>query len=895
MTEPLRNSVPGEVYVDRIDAFDRFAARPVPPHFDEYWSEDADVSVGARFDQMAMLYPEHVAIQTVDSSISYEELNALTNRIANAALSRAEPGDRVLIMARGALDVIAAMLGTLKAGLVHVVLEVNTPATRLQYILEDSGAALVVVDASWDWATHPIAQTEIELLNLADLPSTSPDDPPGLEISADNPDRIIYTSGSTGMPKGVVRRHRATVTSVRNAANSDYYTRHDRIGMFGSPAFAASASGVYRALLTGATLLPFDPTRGGLTGLAEWINGHELTSVAMVPTLFRGLLTSLPSSTRFPSVRFLGLGAEPVYRTDVELYKRHFEDACIAVNSLAASECGVISQFFIDKETVIDSVGVPVGYPVPGRTVHFIDNNGAILEPGEVGEIAVGGQLFEYWNQPQLSERVFRPDPGGGPGLVYLTGDLGSQRPDGCIDYLGRKDFRVNVRGYSVEVAETELAMRHLPQIDNVVVVGRSAVAEDVRLIGYYVSVDGKAIPTSDLQAALAESLPSFAIPSAFVHLDTLPVGPSGKVDRDALPAPKAGTFSVAERTVPSDQLEAEIVEIWEDVLSLKGIGVNESFWDLGGTSIQGLMVFARISVQLGQDVPPTTLLEAKTVASLAARMREGEHTSTLSSLVRIQDGGSMAPFFCVHGGGGGVFYLRDISAHLDPDRLVYGLQAAGFDQGMPGVYRPVEELAARYITEIRTVQAEGPYILGGLSFGGLVAWEMAQQLTQEGQDVALVALLDTKISHFSRETAEDGFRRYGSRLQQMSIGAKVRYVAFGVFRRLWRSFRRLRVRTSLRLRHRLPSDLRKFHYFPLHARAARNYELRPYEGSVVVLSEQGAVDDHREYWGALCKSDLEIHEIPAGHFDMVREPHVQILAKNLDAAMDVAGAHRRN
>ena len=798
-----------DVTVDRIDAFHRFAARPVPPHFDEFSSEDADVSVGARFDQMATLYPEHVAIQTVDSSISYGELKTLTNQIANAALSRAEPGDRVLIMARSAVDVIAAMLGTLKAGLVHVVLEVNTPAARLQYILEDSGAALVVVDASWDSTTHPIAHTEIEVLKLADVPSTSLDDPLGLEISADNPDRIIYTSGSTGMPKGVVRRHRETVASVRSAANSVYYTSHDRIGMFGSPSFAASASDVYRALLTGATLLPFDPTRGGLTGLAEWINGQALTSLAMVPTLFRALLTSVPSSARFPSVQSLRWGAETVYRTDVELYKSHFEDACIAVNSLAASECGVVSQFFIDKETVIDSVGVPVGYPVPGRTVYFVDDDGTVLEPDEVGEIAVGGKLFEYWNQPQLSERVFRPDPEGGPGLVYLTGDLGSQRPDGCIDYLGRKDFRVKVRGYSVEVTETELAMRQLPEIEDVVVVGRSEVAEDVRLVGYYVSADGKTIATSDLRAALAESLPPFAIPSAFVLLDTLPVGPSGKVDRGALPAPAAGTFRVAERTEPSDQLEAELIEIWEDVLSLSGIGVNESFWDLGGTSIQGLKVFARISIQLGQDVPPTTLLEATTVASLAARMREGEHTNALSSLVRIQRGGSQTPFFCVHGGGGGVFYLRDISTHLDPDRPVYGLQTPGFDQGMPGVYRPVEELAARYITELRTVQAEGPYLLGGLSFGGLVAWEMAQQLTQESQDVALVALLDTKISHFSLETAEEGFRRVGSRLQQMTIGAKVRYVAFGVFRRLWRSFRRMRVRMSLRLRHRLPSDLR--------------------------------------------------------------------------------------
>ena len=893
MIQPRQDSTQTDGYVERIDAFHRLPARPVPGHFNEFPSEAADGTVGARFEKMAALYPEHTAIRTVDRSITYEELDALSNRIANASLSRAQPGDRVVIMARSVIDVIAAMLGTLKAGLVHVTVELNTPPARLGYILEDSGAALIVTDGSRDWAAQLFASTGIEVLQLADLHSSAPADDPGLEITADHPLCIFYTSGSTGRPKGVLRRHGGTIAGVRSAANLYYYTSHDRMGMFGSPSFAASASDVYAALLTGATLMPFEIGRDGFTGLAEWINGQPLTRLSMVPSLFRALLTSLPDSVRFPSVQSLNLGAEPVYRTDVELYKSHFSDNCIAVNTLAASECGVVSQFFIDKETVIDSVAVPVGYPVPGKTVYFLDDDGAVLQSGEPGEIAVGGRLFDYWNQDELSEKVFRPDPEGGPGLIYLTGDLGSQRPDGCIDYLGRKDFRVNVRGYSVEVAETELAMRELPQVEDVVVVGLSEGAEDVRLVAYYVRAEGQAIATSDLRTALAERLPTFAVPSTFVHLDVLPVTPNGKVDRGALPVPEVDKFRVAERSEPRDDLQTALVEIWEDILGLGEIGVNEDFWDLGGTSIQGLRVFAEISVRLGQDVPPTTLLEASTVASLAARMGEGERVNALSSLVPIQGGGSMVPFFCVHGGGGGVFYVRDISVHMDPDRPVYGLQTAGFDHGSPGVYRPVEELAARYITELQTVQPEGAYLLGGLSFGGLVAWEMAHQLTQAGHDVALVALLDTKISHFNHEPAEEGFRRYRSMLRQMTTGEKVRYLAFGVFRRLWRSFRRMRVRSSLRLRHRLPSDLRKFHYFPLHARAARAYELRPYQGEVVIFSEQGAVEEHREYWEPLCNSDLEIHEMPAGHFDMVREPHVRILARHLEAALKMAGANR--
>ena len=341
------------------------------------------------------------------------------------------------------------------------------------------------------------------------------------------------------------------------------------------------------------------------------------------------------------------------------------------------------------------------------------------------------------------------------------------------------------------------------------------------------------------------------------------------------------------------EQLEAELVEIWEDILGLSGIRVNDDFWDLGGTSIQGLKVIAEISVRLRQEVPPTTMLQATTVASLAARMIDGEEANRLSSLTPIQRGGSMVPFFCVHGGDGGVFFVRNMSTHMDPDRPVYGLQTAGFDQLRPSVYLPIEELAANYISELRTVQPEGPYLLGGLSFGGLVAWQMGHQLTEEGHDVALVVLLDTKSSLTTPWTPREAFRRYRSRLEKMTARAKVRYLAFGVFRRLWRWFRLLGVRISVRQRHRLPSDLRNFHYSPLHARAAREFELRPYKGRVMILSEQGAIDEQREFWGPLCKSELEIYEIPADHLDMFHEPHVRTLATHLEASFEIAVSSR--
>ncbi|MGH8870842.1 MAG: alpha/beta fold hydrolase, partial [Acidimicrobiia bacterium] len=341
------------------------------------------------------------------------------------------------------------------------------------------------------------------------------------------------------------------------------------------------------------------------------------------------------------------------------------------------------------------------------------------------------------------------------------------------------------------------------------------------------------------------------------------------------------------EPVAPRDDVERTLVEIWEQILGIKGIGIEDHFFDeLAGTSIQGLQTFAELATRLDLDLAPTTLLSAPTIAELAKVIRDGAGTPRYTSLVPVRPTGTKTPFFCVHGGGGGVFFVRDIANHIPEDRPVYGLQAAGFSTGTPGVYRPVQEIAARYLAEIRDVQPHGPYLLGGLSFGGLVAYEMAQQLLDQGEKTAVLTMLDTKLWQLAEEDPDDP-KRHLKRMSEMNVGQKLWYVIGGIGRRAYRKFRQIRVMMSLRAFHRLPKNLRKFHYFPLFSQATREYYPGPYPGDALFISEKDSQEEQTQNWTPLIQGGIEMYEIPVGHFDLVVEPHVGILTGYLVDAFD--------
>ena len=337
-------------------------------------------------------------------------------------------------------------------------------------------------------------------------------------------------------------------------------------------------------------------------------------------------MSTLTGKEEFPKLRVINLAGEPVYRADIELYKKHFSPECLLVNTFGAHEVGPIRLYVIDKETRITGEIAPVGYEFPGKEILLLDDNGQEVGFNQVGEIAVRSRYLSlgFWRRPDLTEAKFLPDPNGGDRRIYLTGDLGRMLPDGCLEHLGRKDFQVKIRGLRVEVAEVEGALRSMGAIREAVVIAREDKPGDKCLVAYVVPARDVASSISEVRSFVEQKLPPFMVPSRFVILDALPLTPNGKVNRKALPdpgnsRPDLDTPFVAPRTA----IEKELSKIWAEVLSLEQVGVHDSFFDLGGHSLTATRVVSQVIKQFQTEVPLQFLFQSPTIAEMAAVITE--------------------------------------------------------------------------------------------------------------------------------------------------------------------------------------------------------------------------------------------------------------------------------
>jgi thioesterase domain-containing protein/aryl carrier-like protein len=515
------------------------------------------------------------------------------------------------------------------------------------------------------------------------------------------------------------------------------------------------------------------------------------------------------------------------------------------------------------------------------------------------------------------------PDPfSGRPGArLYRTGDRVRYRADGQLEFLGRWDEQVKIRGFRIELGEIAAALREHPGVRECVVLVREANGASTepersggsvhdpgekRLVAYLVA-DREQPPTvSALHQFLKEKLPEHMVPAAFVLLEALPLTPNGKVDRRALPAPEEVAHS--ERRLraqgareilvrPRNATEASLAEIWEQVLGVRPLGVRDNFFERGGHSLLAVRLFARIKKRFGRDLPLAVLFQAPTVEQLAPLLHEEGESPLWSSLVPIQPGGSRPPLFCAHPNGGGVLCYRDLARYLGPDQPVYGLQALGLDGKEPRHTR-VEEMAAHYVREIRTLQPEGPYYLAGLSFGGLVAFEMAHQLHAQGHPVALLALLDTFapghprpyplpiriVCHLPR-MARLGLRQALGYLKERAMAVKMI-----IKTKLWRALYQFYLSSGRTVPHALRNPPGAS-YVP----TLMSYVPRVYPGPVTLFRAMerppGCYHDSLLGWGKLVTGGIKIHDVPGIHGNIVQEPHVPVLAEKLRACLDEAQA----
>ena len=588
--------------------------------FVEFAKEEVEQSIPDRFEKIVRMYPDRIAVKTKDQTVTYSQLNQAANRLAHALVARrGKRQEPVALFFERSVPLIIANLAVLKAGMIAMHVDPAAPPARIAHILNDSRAALVLTNRENCAIASEWAKGGKELLNLDDLNSNYVDENVKVSIRPGDYANITYTSGSTGTAKGAVKTHRSVLRVVMNVTNVCHICADDRLAIFGRGAIGKH---LFNALLNGATQYLIHSREDGLLHLRDRLIQEDITILLTLPTAFRHFATSLPVQERFPRLRLIRLSGEPLVKADLDLYKKHFSSECILVNTYAATETGELCCYFIDKTTRISGNHVPVGYPMKDMDVFVLDDRGNTTEYNQAGEIVVRSHFpFRgYWraNKKLQTNFISRKK------RLYRTGDIGKMSKDGCLVHLGRKDFRVKIRSFRVDVGEVEATLAEHPDVKQVAVVPRELPSGDTTLIGYIIP-SGERVPTvTNLRAFLTNSLPDYMVPANFIILDKFPLTATGKVDRRALPDRSELRPQLDNSYVPPRMpIEKELVAIWAQVLAVDRVGIHDNFFDLGGHSLTATRVVSQVIKQFQVEVPLQLLFQSPTVAEMAAVIME--------------------------------------------------------------------------------------------------------------------------------------------------------------------------------------------------------------------------------------------------------------------------------
>lgn len=831
------------------------------------------------FEEQAAKTPNSVAVVFENQQLTYGELNRRANQLANHLLKLgARPDGLVGICVERSLEMVVGLLGILKSGSAYVPLDPAYPPDRIAFMLEDAEAPLLLTQSSLvENLRHGNAKTVLIDSDWAEIAKQSEENP-SLTVNPENRAYVIYTSGSTGKPKGVQVIQRAVVNFMTTMAQAPGLTAADRILAVTTLSFDIAGLEIYLPLTQGGSLeiVSREIAADGNQMLAK-LAASGATVMQATPATWRMLLEAGWTGDR--KLKIL-IGGEAVSQ---KLAHQLLERSASVWNVYGPTETTIWST---TSKLEPKLSAVTIGRPIGNTDIFILDK---LLQPvpiGVAGELHIGGDGLArgYLKRPELTAEKFiahplKQDPNA---RLYKTGDLVRYLPNGNIEFLGRIDHQVKIRGFRIELGEIETVLRAHPAINDTVVVAREDTPGDKRVVAYFVAVQGQAPTTAELRTFMREKLPEYMLPSVFVTLRSMPLTPNGKVDRRALPAPdKAELASTGAFAAAKDDVEARLVEIWESVLGVRPIGVTDNYFELGGHSLVAVRLMKRIEEAFGKNLPIATLLQAPTIEQLAVILRQKGAEPAWPCLVPIQTRGKKPPFYCIHGINGAVVRFHDLSRYLGADQPFYGLQANGLQTGQT-IHTRTEEMAALYIGEIRKVQPHGPYFLGGYSFGGAIAYEMAQQLAAQFQEEAVVVLFDT---NFPGGDPADGAASTSSALWTLlRVPASER----------WHYFVRMAtapIRMYQRWQHvrRLPGYVKKVRSACL--QAEHDYHPQTFDGRVILFRSNhkplGQTKDPRAGWNACVSRGLEIHEIQGNHENILLEPQVRSVAAQLKACLD--------
>ena len=817
-----------------------------------------DQTIAARFAECAARTPAAIAVIEDGQRLTYSELETRASRVAHSLQSRGvRAGDFVGLRAERSMGFVVKVLGIAKAGAAYVPLDELEPAARLAAM---KAACALILDAEPD----------------GDVPAG----PVASAAQADGPACVLFTSGSTGVPKGVIVPHRGI---TRLVVNNDFapFQPDDVVAFASNVCFDAATFEIWGALLNGASLVitPRDVLLSP-AALAHHLALHRVSVMFLTTSLFNRLAHEAPAM--FGRLRILVFGGEAADAASVRLVLANGMPQRL-VNGYGPTETTTFA--ICHSITKIEGSSVPIGRPIANTRVFLLDGTLQPVPVGVAGEIFIGGPgvALGYHAAPALTAEKFLETPFG---RLYRTGDLARWLPDGTIEYLRRIDQQVKLRGFRIEPGEIETALQQHPLVRHAAMVVQSEAGTAHSLIAYLVGQSGKRVENAALREFLSHRVPAHMIPSAFVWIDFLPLTPNGKLDTRRLPSPGTAAAPASAETIsPRNERERGIAAIWQRALGRNASSVFEDFFTAGGHSLLALRLLGEIRSKFGIEIPARRLFETPTIAGLAEYV--SAHTPKTGPaekfLVSIQRGdSSLRPLFLVAGGWGGeieFLVYGELSREIDPTRPIWGLKARGAGTGeVP--HATVTEMAADYLREVRQIQPHGPYLLAGECVGGICAYEMACQIQEAGEDVALLVLLDAVVpneNHLNNyldaearkqavEAQQFSVRRrishHLARLSGLPLGGKLGYIFSKAFRR----------------KAPLPPPLQS--PAEQHPRGQKDYpitllrhRLRPYRGTVTLVMDEESARHHGTFgWENISVGRLETRTLPGTHLTYIRE-----------------------
>ena len=790
---------------------------------------------------------------------------------------------------------VECMLATVKANDYFVVLDVSFPEPTIISMIEDAKIQVILTDTQFIGQIRKITGNKVLLINLEtidysiDVPSTP------ISYSLDDTVQIMYTSGSSGKPKGAIEDYRYLIRAAYIKAKIGGYKQTDRLLQLSSFTYSGQHTGIFAGLIIGYSIYFHDVKEEGFASLPDWINNNKITAFKSTVTTYRSFTSTLKSTEQFQSIHHFHVGGEKRNNNDVTLIKKHFPNVKRVVLGYAGTEMFQVSISTIPIDDASTYEILPCGMPIEDIRVFIWNEKGESLPNGSEGEVVVYGDSLVrgYINNPELNRLKFITDEKNPVWQYFRTGDRGKILEDGQLMILGSMDNMVKIKGVRIEIETIENRISSFPGI---VHVASKAFYNDngiERLATYYTVEEGAQVPVSDLRKHLAESLPIQQLPSYFICLDKMPTSVTGKIDYPKLPLPSTVRPALGYPFVaPETQTEQKLISIWEEQIGVTGIGVTDDFFDVGGDSLIGVIVFVAIEEEFGRSLPVSTLLTAPSVRELALIIDGKRKSGTDSLCISLNTSGHKTPLFFIPGKGGYPTRIKHLVKKLDPDIPVYAFQNPILDQKINFTSK-VKIIAEKFIFEIRNLYKETPLILVGESVGGKIAYEMAQQIMRRSGSLPIVFLLDTYNHESSVPKAYRNTRSWNYYRTLLNKHALILTKANWEGKKEYLKFynETISEKISKFITHRLLKrdttnnlpNIKKTTGFNSPVEITNGYKAEPYPGKVVlIMAQRGAAlnTNIAHGWEKVGIKDLAIEHLDCYHGSMLFEPAVSELAK---------------